>query len=56
MKKEDEVLAEKVRNKPHFVVLNKSDIFPQLNKARRFLALSRGGDFVEVSALQGERG
>jgi len=53
LEKEDEVLAEKVRNKPHFVVLNKSDLFPQLNKSDVSL-LYPGEEILEVSALQGE--
>jgi len=53
LEKEDEVLAEKVRNKPHFVVLNKSDLLPQLNKSDVSL-LYPGEEILEVSALQGE--
>ena len=53
LEKEDEVLAEKVRNKPHFVVLNKRDLLPQLNKSDVSL-LYPGEEILEVSALRGE--
>jgi len=52
LEKEDEVLADKVRNKPHFVVLNKSDLLPQLNKSDISL-LYPDEEVLEVSALQG---
>ncbi len=53
LEQEDEWLAEKVKDKPHFVVLNKSDLSSRLEK-RDILQLYPGEEILEVSALQGE--
>ncbi|MDI3542565.1 MAG: tRNA modification GTPase [Candidatus Atribacteria bacterium] len=53
LEKEDEMLAGKVKNKPHFIVLNKSDLPPCLDRTD-ISRLYPGEEVIEVSALQGE--
>lgn len=53
LEKEDEWLAERIKSRPHFVVLNKSDLPSRLDKHDIF-RLYPEEEVLEVSALQGE--
>jgi len=53
LEREDEMLAERVKNKPHFVVLNKSDLPSCLGKGD-ISRLYPEEEVIEISALQGE--